>query len=116
MRDIRSEEETIVFGETPLYCFKRLFRSEIPSASVWLTEKTPPGILSVSNVLPTEMGQLSYDEYNTIVSEFYEKIVQPIADKILIEATLTSPEILLKDFLSTESSKLLRTFSSFSNK
>ncbi len=115
LRDKNAEDETIGFDDTPLYCFKRLSSDDIPTASVWLTEKSP-GLLSLSNVLPTEIGKLSYDEYNTIVSEFYEKMVKPFEDKMHLKAILTSPEIQHKDFLSAESSKLFRNFSYSANK
>jgi hypothetical protein len=115
LRDKSVEDKNNTFDETPLYCFKRLPINEITNVSLWLMEKKE-GILSVSNILPTEIGQLSYDEYNTIISEFYEKIVKRLEDKISIEAKLTSPEIRLKDFLSIESFKLLSTFSSYANK
>jgi len=97
-------------------CFKRLARDneDVPSALLWLTEKTPTQ-LSVSNIIPTEIRELSCDEYNQILSEFHDKMVKPLADELQITVELTKPEIRLEDKL-PKSFKLFKNFSRLANK
>jgi len=69
-------------------------------ATVWL-------ILSgrevrISNIVPTETGSLSYDEYNAIFDRFYKQMVLPIAKEIGVDAISTAPEVHLEELIGEE--------------
>jgi len=108
-------EQTGGDGHSVTYCFKRAATENWPEVLVCLVEDTLKR-LYVSNVFPTTPGQLSYDQYNQILSEFYTNMVSPLATQFQIHVQLTAPEIQLKDYLSESSCQLFKTFSNFANK
>src|SRR5437867_1302481 len=68
-RDRETEERMrtgVMFTRHPI-CFACNVTPGRPAATVFLTERIS-GTLSVSNVVPKELEQLSYREYNVIVS------------------------------------------------
>lgn len=60
------------------YCFSCGKEMGRPSAMIFLTEKEP-GHFYVSNVVPQQKHQLSYQEYNGILEEFCEQLIRPHA-------------------------------------
>lgn len=70
----------------------------------------------VSNIVPSESGQLSYDQYNFVLNDFCDRFVKPIATNLGIKITLTKPEQTLEDWISKESARKLRVYSSSTNR
>lgn len=96
-------------------CYRYSESENLPEAYLYLTEKDA-NLLYVSNIVPVEMGQLSYDEYNAIIIDFFENVLKPIKEKIDVEIEITTPYISLDDILSLECSKLFKAFSRSANK
>jgi hypothetical protein len=86
-----------------------------PGATVILTAKGP-GELYISNVIPHSRRQLDYDQYNRIVTEFYERFVLPAAATTGVVAELTDTQADLGRWLSDAAARKLRDFSSSANK
>lgn len=86
-----------------------------PGATVILTAKDP-GLLYVSNVIPHSQRRLDYDQYNHVLTEFYERFVQPAAAKTGAAAELTDTQADLEQWLSPGAAEKLRRFSSCANK
>jgi hypothetical protein len=71
--------------------------------------------LYVSNIVPSE-HELSFDEYNALLEEFYCEVVKPKSEESGIETTLTSNTLRIDDILHEEVVKKLRAFSHGANK
>ena len=103
------------FDDTSLSCYQYLKNQDLLEAYLFITEKET-NLLHVSNIIPVESGQLSYDEYNAILLDFFEHIVKPVIEKVNVKIELTDPEITLNEILSSECSRLFAAFSKFANK
>lgn len=86
-------------------------------AAVWLSSSAK-GTRNVSNVTPSkETGRhsLSDQEYNEIVSEFYDRFVVPATAGTSVEPVLGKAARQLEDYLSPGTADLLRDFSDNAN-
>jgi hypothetical protein len=101
--------DSILMTESP-YRFEHSQDDFLPSATVYLDEKGP-GCLSVSNIRPHTKPQLTYDEYNSILELFCDRIVRPCAEKRGVRVELTACHANLSDWLSGTAVEKLRTFS-----
>jgi len=101
--------------DTPTSCYQYSKNENLPGAFLYLTEKET-NLLFVSNIIPIEIGRLSYDEYNAIIMDFFENVVKPLQAKINVEIEITKAEITINDILSSECSKLFKAFSVCANK
>lgn len=72
--------------------------------------------LYLTNIVPREKTQLSYDEYNFIAEKFYNRFVFPVTEKLRIKAELTSDNENMEDWISESSSGKLKLFSDVANK
>lgn len=109
------DKENRVLGIEKTYSFSRLDDHAYPSAGLSIFPKKN-GIWYVPNVVPIKYGNLSHDEYNGILSEFYNLFILPIAtqDDIIVE--ITSGEISDCDILGEHAASLLKSFSLLANK
>jgi hypothetical protein len=99
----------------PMYCFSCAATSTRPDAQLWIV--TPSGgALRVSNVLSDSVPSLTYDQYNSILMEFYGEFADPAARRLGIAVELGRPEMYLETWLSTRAVELLRNFSALANK
>jgi hypothetical protein len=99
-----------------LYCFSYSENADnLPSALLYLMEKQK-GILSVTNILPTEKYELSFDEYNGLLLSFHDELVVPTTQQTLIQTEITPPEIKLEEFIPKEAIDSLEAFSSSGKK
>lgn len=96
-------------------CFGCFAEGDRPGATVILTPKGPD-TLYASNVIPHSRRQLDHDQYNRVLSEFYDRLVKPAADKVGVRAQLTDTEADLERWLSAAAAEKLRRFSSCANK
>src|SRR5436190_23150123 len=64
-----------VLKPKPTYCFGWSSGGS-PSATLVLTQKAP-GMFFVSNIIPLSKRQLEYGEYNTILEDFYNRVIRP---------------------------------------
>jgi hypothetical protein len=70
----------------------------------------------VSNVVPLENGQFTIPQYNTILSDFAEKLAKPVARRFGWTVHLTGSSEGIDDWLSKEAAAALRAFSIAANK
>jgi len=102
-------------GVGQAYGFRREKWGRRPAVDLYLVEKDK-STLYVSNIVPQELGQLSYDEYNGILEEFVELFVRPAAARTGARVELTEAEEDLEDWMSPETAKKLRRFCWAANK
>jgi hypothetical protein len=117
-RDLAREEEVIRESAMKFYCFACQQSPDRPAAKLFLThaERRTTSWLYVSNIVPQEVRQLTFDQYNHILNEFDTRFAKPAADSIGVRVELSSPEQSIEDWLSPESAKLLTAFSHLANK
>lgn len=113
-RDRAREQDSRQFGES-MYLFVRQADAALPGALVAVA-KAEEGRWYVTNVVPTESGELAYDEYNGILNEFCHQLVRPVADELGVSVELTKPQLEPEDIMSAEAARLLRRFSASANK
>ncbi len=70
----------------------------------------------VPNIVPVEMGSLTYAQYNAILADFVERVAAPVADKFGFAITRTEPRQSVDDWLSSDAALKLRRFSGAANK
>lgn len=117
-RDVAREEELNRESERKFYCFACEQSPERSAARLFLTlaDRRATSWLYVSNIVPREVQQLTFDQYNRILNEFEARFAKPAADSIGVRVELSSPEQSIEDWLSPESAKLLTAFSHLANK
>jgi len=117
-RDLAREEELHHESGKKFYCFACQQTPDRPAAGLFLThaDRRATSWLYVPNIVPREVQQLSFDQYNHILNDFGVRFAKPAADSIGVRVELSSPEQSIEDWLSPESAKLLRAFSHGANK
>lgn len=115
-RDEAAEERQRVRSpvDAEAYYFVRDADSRQPAALLVLMRKDDR-TLYVPNIVPPEMGQLSMDQYNGILSDFVDNVLKP-AKPDDVQFEMTSDNESIDDWLSPETVKLLRSFSGLANK
>jgi len=102
-------------SDSPIYCFACLQKDRRPAASLWITQKEA-NIFHVSNILPAAKRQLTVDEYNDILKEFFDRFLLPTLEKTGMSAELTECYASPEQWLPAEAAEKLRTFSKCANK
>jgi hypothetical protein len=87
---------------------------KLPGASVFVLVDGNKG--RVSNIVPDEYGNLSFDEYNGILDDFLKHGVQPVAQALGVDIKTTAADRPLTDWLSEAAAKKLMGFSVAANK
>ncbi len=113
-RSYESEKNSRYFGEVA-FSFKRVGDRVLPDAGVSIFKKEK-NIWYIPNVVPLRFGQLSYDEYNEIITDFYNTCLKPAASELEIHVEITSGMLNGEDIVGNDGLKLLNVFSSFANK
>lgn len=108
------EEELGGAGEKPV-CFESSKGYSVAPAALFLFPKEGE-TWWVSNIVPAEQNELSYDEYNFALENFYENIVLPAIEGSSISADLTSNEISIGSVAGVEAEQALVRFSNLANK
>jgi hypothetical protein len=110
-------QSAAVSGGRNVYCFACSKRPRRPAATVFLIEedKDAPA-LHTANVVPHEKHELSRNEYNGIVEEFFRRFAEPAAERTGARAELTEPQADLERWLSPSTAKKLRAFCTVANK
>jgi hypothetical protein len=114
----REEEMRRAIVTSKLYCFRCNKRNKREAASLCLARPGDPsaGLLYVSNIVPTDLRELTYDQYNLILSEFHDRFAKPVGDSMGIRVELSRAEQTLEDWISPEIANLLKLFSHAANK
>jgi hypothetical protein len=103
-------------GTPPLDCYEFSGQGELPAASLWLIHDERASSIRVTNIVPREVGELTYDEYNAILNEFYSKLAGPVSQRFGLSTNLSASEVDIEQWLSPKAARLLRAFSQLANK
>jgi hypothetical protein len=108
-RDPQREQELKSGHSLELYCFACSRKNKRKAARLFLSSSG--GCLWVTNIVPAEANELSYDEYNLIMCEFNERFAKPAAERLGFRTVLTGDEERIEDFLTAPTAELLRAYS-----
>lgn len=72
--------------------------------------------LYVSNIVPKQLSELTFDQYNAILGEFYERFARPAAEALGLQHLMTPDTRDIEDLVSESTATKLRTFSKLANK
>jgi len=115
----RSEAREAEIGHSGAFgrmlCFLCAPEGMRPASELWIATHSD-GSLYVSNIWAPEFRSLSYDQYNSILSEFYESCVKPAANMAEVDVELSNSEPRIEDFFSPKTVELLRHFSHCANR
>ncbi|SHJ43119.1 hypothetical protein [Desulfofundulus thermosubterraneus] len=98
-----------------VFCISAPDTSEHPGGQIWLMENET-GVLSVTNIVPTSKNELSMDEYNAILDEFFNRYISSLVDKHRLRFNITPGVITLEDITDEKTVSKLRLFSRAANK
>ena len=108
------EEELEVTGDKPI-CFVATKGHCVEPSALFIFQKKF-GTWWVSNIVPSEKNELSFDQYNQALENFYRNILMPAIEGTEINANLTSNEISVGSVAGAEIEKALTSFSNLANK
>jgi hypothetical protein len=100
------------------YCFVCSKNQDRQHAGLFLApkEKTDPHLLYVANIVPADISELDYDQYNQILCEFHTRFLAPAAGDLGVTVKLSAPNVAIDQALSPEAFRLLKSFSHLANK
>lgn len=61
----------------PKNCTATFLSNEIENAIVYIWIVISDNLLYISNITPNKSGQLTYEQYNFIISKFYDEVIKP---------------------------------------
>jgi hypothetical protein len=99
----------------PSYCFERKKGDGIPSAALYLFNKDS-NTWYIANIIPTDLSELTHDQYNKILLNFQEFVVEPAIKASKIDIEVTKDQISIADLAGEEVEKSLINFSTYANK
>jgi hypothetical protein len=114
-REMEGGIESDPFAAPLTYCFTRNEEGRLPGATLFLAQKDPETFY-VPNIIPVVRGQLSRQEYNSLLEEFYEHALRPSAEQSGLTTRLTRTDVGLDHWMSPATAEKLRTFSARANK
>lgn len=115
-RDHEAEERGATLTDEPMYSFACTESEERPAANVAMMFRKDKDVLFVPNIVPKEYGDLSYEQYNSLAREFYERFVQPVANELGLDTNITSGSEPITAYASEETIEKLKRFSVGANK
>ena len=108
------EEELGGMGDKAI-CFEAKKGTSVKPAALFIFPKEGE-TWWVSNIVPTEVSELTHDQYNAALENFFESILQPAIKDSPISAELTSNEVSVGSVAGVEVEKALVRFSNLANK
>lgn len=108
-------EENAKYFKEKAFCFEYKGNNELPAAGLTLFENDE-GTWYVPNIVPIESSQLSIDEYNKLLIDFKNSLIDPVAQKTSIRVELTTDKVFLEDIVGKEAADALKIFSGCANK
>ncbi|MDY0012202.1 MAG: hypothetical protein RBS40_04845 [Rhodocyclaceae bacterium] len=111
----REEDNAAMFSHEagPLFVFERAATEDLPAAGLAMLGSEEG--LSVINIVPLELHQLSIGQYNAILGEFFEAAVKPAVAALQLTAHLTDDTASITKWLSEPAAGALRRFSNLAN-
>ena len=114
-RDKDMEARGIKFGDERYFYFV-CDKAEGKEAALVALLQRDANTLYVVNIVPRKVGELTFDQYNAVLMEFYEKFVIPLTTELDIDVSLTKDQQSIEDWISSESATKLKRFSVLANK
>lgn len=111
-----TREEEIWHGELPHGKIINHNEEEKHPAAFMVLSKIEDNKYHIANIVPTESRELSYEEYNAILLELYDRFIKTTATEWQVEAEVTGPDVGIDHWISGKAVELLRFFSRTSNK
>ncbi len=115
VHDTEAEKKSAELAEYDFIYFACTAKDGRNSALLAFARKDE-GSIYVPNIVPKAKNELSRDDYNCILEEFYNRFILPVSEKLEIKVELTSDEKNMEDWISEASSKKLKLFSVAANK
>ena len=109
------EAHTSIIPGRLVRCFTSEANASHPSGHVLLA-MMDDGLLQVNNIIPAASYQLSLKEYNAILADFFERVIEPFAERFGLDCHLTGAEVGLEDWMPKETADLLERFSTLANR
>lgn len=107
-RDHEWEARSAACLQPWLLCYSCDARGEREAATIGIVTHEP-GMLVISNVTPRNcLGELTDDQYNTVLGDFNETILQKIETDLPIRAVLTSNNVQPEALMPPEGLELLK--------
>jgi hypothetical protein len=97
-----------------LYCFHCEEAPDREAVDVWLSRDSNQ--LRVSNIVPSDVSELSYAQYNAILKEFAEQFALAAAQSLGLRVEITRPDVTVEDVLPPDLVRALVDFSTHANK
>ena len=94
-------------------CFKHI-DSEHKVWDLWVARSS--GKFWCSNITRADGSRISVEEYNVLLTEFFERFVILAAQNSGVAAELSKDQMELEDLMSSRTAKLLRGFSAAANR
>ena len=103
-REREEEASKHTIGDADIMVFERAAADELPSGCLFLFS-TPNGY-EVSNIVPTNPGQLGYSKYNALLQNFVTLVVNPATERANFKVRLTAPHQSINDWVSSRCNSL----------
>lgn len=113
-RSYDREQDARSFVSEDVYCFERNEDPRLPSCGLTIFFKDQR-TLYIPNVVPKESGWLTVEEYNGLITEFYDIYLLPLSEKNNISITITNDDLQDEDILNKPVAECLRRFSTLAN-
>lgn len=114
--DRKDDKQNLILHAEKIYAFQRKKDNKLPAAGLSIFPKDNGVSWYVPNVVPIEYKQLSYQEYNDILTEFYDLFVKPISVALNINTEISTGNISAQDILGERAARALSLFSDCANK
>jgi len=108
-REHEREESLSKSSQMKWYAFRCHKKENRPAAFLSITESNT-GELYVPNIVPEELNQLSYNQYNTILQDFTTRYVSPASQATGVNFELSNPEKSITDWFPPLALEALRRF------
>lgn len=73
-------------------------------------------VLYVSNIVPAEASELSYDEYNAILMDFHDKVLRQLSTDFPVTLIASGDQRRIEEIVSPEAMQKLKQFCGLANK
>lgn len=111
-----AEEREREFSKTSreYLAFQRASADNLAASGLTLCEQADG--YEVVNIVPLEDGELGISGYNDVLNDFIKRVVNPAAQELRFDVTLTPRKQSITDWTSDEVASALHTFSVCANK
>jgi hypothetical protein len=98
------------------YAFGWSGRDGVPPAYLFLWQGAGEHAMRVTNIVPKEAGGLTITQYNSILDDFVERCVRPVASSVVVAIDETSEHVPLTHWVTEDAAKKFQAFLSLANR